>query len=344
MEALSRRPGPPETRIDSTAVPRRGPTPIATTVPETGTVPVSTTVASRPRFRIFRATRAEHGHSIGEHLIYEVLWRNAQGDQSTRTIQIGYDRLAALANVNWKTALSCLRGLEQKLAIETIEKENSNARIGKTYRIYSFTLILERRRDAGMEWVEKGRGVRFIQPGTVPVSTTVPDPGTVPDSRTVVDTGIASVPDSTRDTVPDSGISISIGNIRKEQETSSSPISDACHKYGLAIDDDAIIKIIRRCRLVDPDATETEIAHFTSMKINQLSNSRNIGNWIGLLIASVPAYFQGQKKEVLAYRRQKMQERAEALDVARSILNDPDSLPESREWAEKELLTATQTR
>ena len=136
------------------------------TVPFINTVPDSTTVPdSKPRIRIFRATRVEHAHTAGERIIYEALWRSAQGDQVSRTIQIGYDRLASLASVNWKTARSCLKSLENKLAVETIQKENSNTRVGKTYRIYSFTAILERRRAAGLEWVEKGRGARFVKTG-----------------------------------------------------------------------------------------------------------------------------------------------------------------------------------
>ncbi len=154
-----------------------GTVPSFTTVPFTTTVPLSGTAPDspeHPRVRIFRATQVEHAHSTGERIIYEALWKAGQGDPFCRTIQIGYDRLASLASVNWKTARACLKSLEEKLALETIQKENSDARAGRTYRIYSLTAILERRRAAGMEWVEKGRGVRFIKTGTVPVSTTVP--------------------------------------------------------------------------------------------------------------------------------------------------------------------------
>src|SRR4051794_37679205 len=187
MTALSKKPSdfrkppidpPPEPNIPAgptTGGSDIGTVPVVNTVPDSGTVSVSVdgrrrvgnlpAAAPRPRIRIFRATRVEHGHTIGEHLVYEVLWRNALGNDTSRTIQIGYDRLAALANVNWKTAKTCLKGLEEKLAIETLAAENSNERTGKTYCVHSFTAILERRRDAGMEWVEKGRGVRFVKNG-----------------------------------------------------------------------------------------------------------------------------------------------------------------------------------
>lgn len=155
---------------------------------DSGTVPLSTTVPGlphNPRVRVFRATRVEHAHTTGERIIYEALWRSAQGDQAARTIQIGYDKLASLASVNWKTARSCLKSLEKKLALELIRKEDSDARIGKTYRIYSDAEILERRRAAGMEWVEKGRGARFLESGTVVKNGTVPDFNTAPETEAI---------------------------------------------------------------------------------------------------------------------------------------------------------------
>jgi hypothetical protein len=82
-----------------------GTVPVINTVPTTITVPTyESAPTSGPRVRVFRAARVQDGHTLGEHLIYEVLWRQAQGDDQVRTVQIGYDRLAALAAVNWKTA------------------------------------------------------------------------------------------------------------------------------------------------------------------------------------------------------------------------------------------------
>jgi hypothetical protein len=297
---------------------------------------------------VFRATRVEHGHSIGEHLIYEVLWRNAIGDDQTRTIQIGYDRLGALANVNWKTAKSCLKALGEKLAIEVIGAENSNERTGKTYRVHSFTAILERRRRAGMEWVEKGRGVRFIA-RTVPLSNTVPVFGTVPSSRTVPETGPVSVLKSGTASVPE--FSTPLGNIRNIEEISSSSyvlaVSSATQKYGIVLDDDAARKLVRRCHSVREDVSEDEIAYFTELKINQLKNSRTVENWVGMLIASVPVYFEGRATELHRYRAQKehdIEQRRKAAQetrqMAQETLDDPQASNEERAWAQKVLADA----
>ena len=356
MTALSKKPSdfqkpPPDpqpesqtgTVPDATTVPEYAaaltePVPLSDTVPETGTVPDLQPPGSpkaHARVRVFRATRVEHGHSIGEHLIYEVLWRNSAGNDQTRTIQIGYDRLGSLANVNWKTAKSCLKTLEEKLAIEVIGAENSNERTGRTYRVYSFTAILERRRKAGMEWVEKGRGVKFIAAGTVPVFTTVPFLTTVVASHTVPETGTESVLKSGTVSVPETGIPLgSNRNIEKITSSSSvAAVNTAARKYGIVLDDDAARKLVRRCRSGREDVTDDELAYFTELKVNQLKSSRTIENWVGMLIASVPVYFEGPATELYRYREQKARETEQSREAARVILANPEASDHDREWA-----------
>ena len=373
MTALSKKPsdfkrpaGPTEqeqlgTVPDITTVPESskdkqdseaGTVPVINTVPNSPTVPNSqVTPTSRPRVRVFRATRVQDGHSLGEHLIYEVLWRQGQGDDQVRTVQIGYDRLAALASVNWKTAKACLKSLEEKLAIETIAAANSNERTGKTYRIHCFTAILERRRAAGMQWVEKGRGVRFIEVGTVPIINTVPASNTVPETNTVPEAGTGTVLKTGTDTVPATGTPL--GSLRNIEEiTSSSAIAtlqQTAADNGIVLDDDAARKLIRRCRTVREDLSDAEIAYFTQLKINQLRNSKTVENWVGMLIASVPAYFEGDAVQLIRMREQGSQQReaqqaqAEAqrceldalLQTQQAVLDDPDSSDEDKAHARK---------
>jgi hypothetical protein len=391
MESLSKRPSdfqkPPEpknlvviddqpikdiwNRIDISQEERStitGTVPLSNTVPDSGTVPVSTTVPesgtvqgfhpsrepileTKPRVRVFRATRVEHGHSSGEHIIYEVLWRNSTGDQLSRQIQIGYDKLATLANVNWKTAKACLRSLEAKLAIETIGQADPNQQLGRIYRIYSFTLILERRRAAGMDWVEKGRGVKFLTtpittlfPGTVPVSNTVPESGTV------LETGTETVPETGTGTVPETGTSIYIGIVKEvNKETSSSEnyssLAQKLSNLGVPVDDDAAQKIVKRCRNADSTATLEEISYFTELKVQQLAKRKNIENWPGMLISAVPAYFDGEATEVRKYRADKRLQGREATEMQawaaehrrqqEQILADPDASEEDKRWARR---------
>jgi len=117
--------------------------------------------------RIYRATRVQDGHSFAEQAIYETLWTAVpslldDGTESYRIVQIGYDRLARLTQLSWVSVKANLRSLEKKLAIEVIAGENSASREGKTYRVYAYSVILERRRKAGLEWVQKTRGVKLL--------------------------------------------------------------------------------------------------------------------------------------------------------------------------------------
>ena len=65
---------------------------------------------------------------------------------------MGYGELSKRIRLSFSnTKATCLR-LIQKLAIEEIAQEVRCERIGKTYRIFSYKVILERRRANSMEW------------------------------------------------------------------------------------------------------------------------------------------------------------------------------------------------
>jgi len=56
--------------------------------------------------------------------------------------------------------------LLRKLALEVLSPYNTPESIGTTYRVYSDEAILARRREAGLEWVIRSRGVEFVDPAT----------------------------------------------------------------------------------------------------------------------------------------------------------------------------------
>jgi len=101
----------------------------------------------------------------------------------------------------------------------------------------------------------------------------------------------------------------------------------------VVLDDDAVRKLIRRCRDEDPTATEDEVAAFLNVKILQLRNSP-ARNMVGMLLSAVPAYFAKPATELAMYRQQKAEERAKHLQIAHEVLEDPESSPESRQWAQ----------
>jgi hypothetical protein len=75
------------------------------------------------------------------------------------------------------------------------------------------------------------------------------------------------------------------------------------------------------------------LAYFIGLKVNQLKNSRTIDNWVGMLIASIPAYFEDPASELHRYREQKDRETEQSREIARVILADPEASEPDRKWA-----------
>ena len=88
---------------------------------------------------------------------------------------------------------NCFR-LIPKLAIEKVQAHSSEQRVGTTYRVFSYTAILRRRREAGLEWVVRNSGgVSFVNTQS---GDTVSLEGTVASQDT------ESVPSKGTETVP----------------------------------------------------------------------------------------------------------------------------------------------
>src|SRR5262249_54378466 len=73
-------------------------------IPETRPEPAPKRSAGR-QWRIRKAVAAEDGHSLAEQAVYDALWqtasRSGEGEDSGRTIRIGYHRLAQLTRLSW---------------------------------------------------------------------------------------------------------------------------------------------------------------------------------------------------------------------------------------------------
>jgi hypothetical protein len=153
----------------------------STTVHESTPVEEAYTVLRQPfqdarRGKVKRTHGVEDGHSLAEQEVYRTLWKVGapEGDnpEASRTVRIGYDRLAGLVRLSWVTVKANLRSLEKKLAIEVVAAEDSANREGKQYRIYSAPAILERRQSAGLLWVRRTRGVELLtEPSQPPYRT-----------------------------------------------------------------------------------------------------------------------------------------------------------------------------
>lgn len=148
----------------------------STTVVETPTVVESHSVGvwvSRhgplpPAAKVLPVDAAEHSMTLGEQFFFQSLWAAPESPEirnlpdGSRSVSLGYDRLASLARLNEKSVRQILRALVEKHAIEVTAKEDSAARQGKTYRLLPPGAVLDRQRRAGLRFVVKrGRAVEF---------------------------------------------------------------------------------------------------------------------------------------------------------------------------------------
>jgi len=130
--------------------------------------------------------------------------------------------------------------------------------------------------------------------------------------------------------------------IKSEAQGTSSSAAVVGERLGrlLTIDDDALRRIIASCQDVRADATGEEIAYFAEVVIAKHRRNPKIGNLVGLLIqGAVAKYFAAPASQLEAFRKAKAEERRRQLEMAREMLDNPQSSEQAREWA-TEILTS----
>jgi hypothetical protein len=133
-------------------------------IPEVVSIPA---VLPGQRLRIRKCGATHDGHSLGEEVLYQALWKAAHAESAkTRTIVIGWRGMSQLCRMTPKNCKINTQRLIRKLALEVLSPYNTPESIGTTYRVYSDEAILQRRREAGLEWVVRSRGVEFVDPAT----------------------------------------------------------------------------------------------------------------------------------------------------------------------------------
>ncbi|MGA2136998.1 MAG: hypothetical protein ABSH50_32300 [Bryobacteraceae bacterium] len=119
------------------------------------------------RLKIRRCLSAHDGHSLGEEVLYQSLWKAATVESpDSRTIIIGWRGMSQLCRMTPKNCKINTQRLIRKLALEVLSPYNTPESIGTTYRVYSAEAIQDRRRTQGLEWVVRSRGVEFVDPVT----------------------------------------------------------------------------------------------------------------------------------------------------------------------------------
>jgi hypothetical protein len=272
------------------------------------------------RQKIRRAINVQDGHSSGEQLLYLALWSAATPETSeTRLISIGYSGMSTLCKLDKSNCKKNIQGLIEKLAVEVTAPYHSVSSTGTTYRIFSFKEILRRRDTAGLIWVIRTSGVRFVHP-----EGNLPSRG-VGESPPVPVGDLTTGGKSETPTPPVGEIPTQIGKIRKTKKGLPSSSSKDYRQLGTLIrlrmpefDDDACSILWRKCREMAPDCTTEEIIHCFDLKVRQLfsDRTRNVANPVGLMIWSVPKMFQGNDA---LYLQQRLAKAAEAAKLAENL-------------------------
>ena len=123
---------------------------------------------------------AQDAHTRAEQQVYEYLWQNAKVlDEMSRTITIGFGAMARMVRLSESNARINVRSLIAKLAIEEFGDYNCEKSLGRTYRIFNYSEILKRRREAGLLWyMRRTLAVVFVNPSTgQPVDSAYESPG-----------------------------------------------------------------------------------------------------------------------------------------------------------------------
>jgi hypothetical protein len=124
-------------------------------------------------------------------MIYQFLWRNGGGKSNDTFCEVacGYNAIAHQLHVTDKTVKRNLRSLHQKLAIDPMPGTyDPKTETPTRYRVYSFTVILKRRKAAGFVGYIRNRagGVALTRETGTPAGTAHPAVTVTPHQRVTV--------------------------------------------------------------------------------------------------------------------------------------------------------------
>jgi hypothetical protein len=333
-------------RLGSAATPNRS-FPEAHTADKAAIDGVSMDVRPSGKWKVHHCSTVQDGHSANEQLLYEMLWRSAKPASSDdRLISISREDMAGQTRITVRNIKGVLDRLIEKLSVERVIEPNSFARAAATYRIYSYRTILERRRSAGLEWVTRANGVKFISAGLAQeilsrpkfgggdVSQprgTMDHPSNVSLSNGILSKDVPSMDGRSRLTSP----------VPSQGGSSSSFPADlgaGLRKINPAFDSAAVARLWRECRARIADCTVEEVLHFVGLKASKLRSDRSVRNTIGLLLMSVPEFFD--TSTIQEFRTMRQQQLAEEMRLAeetqrywRGVLEDPNTTDEDRAMA-----------
>jgi hypothetical protein len=296
-----------------------------------------------PLSRVRPIVRAQDALNRAEESVYDVLWgAKDQSRDPYRIRQLGYGEVAHAARTTKRNAALIIERLIEK-GFVSLERE-ADKKSPRQYRVFGYRAAIDNMGGRGRKWVVRsGNGILFVNPLNLTVvagqSTTV----VADQSTTVVAATTVTVVADQSTTVVAATTHLDSKN-KALQDTSSSVLVKRLADLGIPIDDDAARRITSRCQNTDSRATVEEIAHFAELKVQQLAKRKNIENWPGMLMTSVPAYFDQPATELMRYRKGKQRERERQEQIAREILADSQSTEAECEGARSIVSSTSQDR
>jgi hypothetical protein len=292
-----------------------------------------------------RAVLAQDGHSSGEEMLYQALWNSKytrQETKETKLVTIGWKAMSKMARMTPRNTKRNCQSLIDKLALEQLSDENSRESIGRTYRVFSYKSILERRRAAGMEWITRTRGVEFVSP---PADLPMEPAWTVRKAPVrIAEPSEAKIPGLFAERAPEAE-----RDTGSEKDTGVAAVVRAMREYLPSVDDASAADLVDACRQKAPDASADELAYFVRLKADLMFRMGTVKSPMGFLKTAVPRCFEGesfrQYRETEARRREaagreqaaREEEERRFREEQQAILDNPKASEEERRIAREYL-------
>jgi hypothetical protein len=313
---------------------------------------------SRFKKRLFRPLRASDAHTDGEERLYKFMWSQGRpAGEGTRLVAASMTVLGRALGRDDRNTRPLVESLIRKLSISIARDQDFHSGLPRQYFVYDYSLIQQRRQQAGLEWALKNKGIQLLTAAdantlaaseaqlnladivSTPVDTTPVDTIVLTPVETVVST-LVERPVLTP--VESSALPYRGNKIEEDRSGTSSSfreVVEALNSEFTFVDDDATRQIVNGCRKIVADATDAEIAHFVRITAKRTRTMKNVSNPIGLLIRQVPQCFEGESFR--RYRETEKERRAaeheQTMSAAHQILADADAPENLRSWAHEVL-------
>ena len=323
-------PGTPNAHlfIDPLSTPGEAASPVVTDTPVVLDTPgvLDGEVRRKVTLRVRECRAVQDGHSVVEQSIYDAMYRHGKAKieaDGSRTVSLGYADLVYSVRISRRTVKLNVRSLLAKQSIEVCGDFSAIDSAPKTYRVLSYTTIIERRKSKGMDHViRQNGGVRFVSAEgreLVPTEVSLPGPVLVPEPPRV-----------------------------EESFSLASMLID------IDMDTAARRDLIAACRAESPTVRIEEIARVVSeMAQRDAGKARNL---VGYLLTVVPRQFESRGLELSRTRwaaedaeGKRQIEKRERVDTEsrafvdahvirlRKIIDDPKASQADRDEAAKTL-------